>query len=217
MKATIKQLLDYCATQEEAVIAYKASKMILAVHSDNGYCNKKNSQSQAGGHFPLSNNNEHPPTTEQFLPSNDHKRGHVISCGGRIRSTISQRMQGGIFTTNTHWDGPPTTTNFIPNWQFDGQGSNQQQNPAQTNQGNGHVLPLAMWPRSTRSIPYLLVARKDQPRRLFTKHPPPLHHVNVRSESLTKDKDLAEARRQWMEQGQTNSKLTKSWIATRVC
>jgi hypothetical protein len=69
MKATIKQLLDYCATQEEPVIAYKASKMILAVHSNAGYCNKKNSQSQAGGHFFLSNKDKHPPpTTEKFLP-----------------------------------------------------------------------------------------------------------------------------------------------------
>jgi hypothetical protein len=37
---TVKQLLDYCATQEEAIITYNASKMILAVHSDTGYCNK---------------------------------------------------------------------------------------------------------------------------------------------------------------------------------
>jgi hypothetical protein len=44
----------------------------------------------------------------------------------------------------------------------------------------------------------------------FTKHHPPLHHVNVRSEFLTKVKDFAEARRQQMEQGQTNSKLAKS-------
>jgi hypothetical protein len=44
-KATIKQLLDYCATQEEPVIAYKARKMILAVHSNAGYCNEKNSPS----------------------------------------------------------------------------------------------------------------------------------------------------------------------------
>ncbi len=29
-KATIKQLLDYCATQDEAVLTYKASNMILA-------------------------------------------------------------------------------------------------------------------------------------------------------------------------------------------
>jgi hypothetical protein len=44
----------------------------------------------------------------------------------------------------------------------------------------------------------------------FTKHHPPLHHVNVRSEFLTKVKDLVEARCQQMEQGQTNSKLAKS-------
>jgi hypothetical protein len=35
----VKQLLDYCASQEEAIITYNASKMILAVHSDAGYAN----------------------------------------------------------------------------------------------------------------------------------------------------------------------------------
>jgi hypothetical protein len=45
MMKTVKQLLDYCATQEEAIITYNASKMILAVHSDAGYCNKKNAHS----------------------------------------------------------------------------------------------------------------------------------------------------------------------------
>jgi hypothetical protein len=41
----VKQLLDYCATQEEAVITYNASKMILAVHSDAGYADEKKSRS----------------------------------------------------------------------------------------------------------------------------------------------------------------------------
>ncbi len=40
-KEILTQLLDYCATQEEAIITYSASKMILAVHSDAGYCNEK--------------------------------------------------------------------------------------------------------------------------------------------------------------------------------
>jgi hypothetical protein len=66
-KATIQQLLDYCAMQEEPVIAYKASKMILAVHSNAGYCNEKNSQSQARGHFFLSNNNKYPPKIGAIL------------------------------------------------------------------------------------------------------------------------------------------------------
>jgi hypothetical protein len=33
-RATIKQLLDYCTTQDKLLLAYKASKMILAVLSD---------------------------------------------------------------------------------------------------------------------------------------------------------------------------------------
>ena len=51
----------------------------------------------------------------------------------------------------------------------------------------------------------------------FTKHHPPMHHVNVRSEFLSKVKDLAEARRQREELGQTKSQFCNSWIATRVC
>jgi hypothetical protein len=44
----------------------------------------------------------------------------------------------------------------------------------------------------------------------FTKHNPPMHHVNVRSEFLTKVKDLAEARRQKVELGQTKSQFRNS-------
>jgi hypothetical protein len=38
---TAKKLLDYCASQEEAIITYNSSKMILNMHSDAGYLNKK--------------------------------------------------------------------------------------------------------------------------------------------------------------------------------
>jgi hypothetical protein len=62
----IKQLLDYCATQEEAIILYKASKMIFAIHSNAGYCNKKKSQSQAGGHFFSPTAMKPPPTTALY-------------------------------------------------------------------------------------------------------------------------------------------------------
>ncbi len=57
----VKQFLDYCATQDKAVITYNASKMILVAHSDAGYCNKKNVRSRAGGHFSLSNDEIFPP------------------------------------------------------------------------------------------------------------------------------------------------------------
>ncbi len=48
MMKYVKQLLDYCSTQEEAMIIYNASKMILVVHSDMGYANEKKLQSQVG-------------------------------------------------------------------------------------------------------------------------------------------------------------------------
>ncbi len=65
-KQKVKQLLDYCATQEDAIITYSQSKMILNIHSDAEYCNKKKAQSWAGGHFLLSNrDNPPPPTMEQ--------------------------------------------------------------------------------------------------------------------------------------------------------
>jgi hypothetical protein len=64
---TVKQSLDYCVTQEEAIITYSASKMILNVHSDAGYLNEKKACSQAGGHFFLSNNDTSPPNNGAIL------------------------------------------------------------------------------------------------------------------------------------------------------
>ena len=49
------QLLDYIATQEEAVLTNSASDMKLAVHSDASYLSEPLARSRAGGHFFLSN------------------------------------------------------------------------------------------------------------------------------------------------------------------
>jgi hypothetical protein len=63
----VKQLLDYFATQEDEIITYNMSKMILVIHSNAGYCNKKNTHSQAGGHFFLSNDKQFPPNNGAIL------------------------------------------------------------------------------------------------------------------------------------------------------
>ena len=55
MKQT-QQLLDYLATQEDAVLTYNASAMVLAVHSNASYLSEPQARSRAGGHFFLSNN-----------------------------------------------------------------------------------------------------------------------------------------------------------------
>ena len=50
---TAKQLLDYCASQEEAIITYKSSKMILNVHSDAGYLTKRKREAERRTFFPI--------------------------------------------------------------------------------------------------------------------------------------------------------------------
>jgi hypothetical protein len=67
LMAKVKQLLDYCATQEVAIITYNARKMVLTVHSNAGYANEKKARSRAGGHFFLSNNNPNPPNNGAIL------------------------------------------------------------------------------------------------------------------------------------------------------
>jgi hypothetical protein len=57
MRQTL-QLLDYLATQEDAVFSYHASNMVLAVHSNASYLSKPKAQSRAGGHFFLSERTE---------------------------------------------------------------------------------------------------------------------------------------------------------------
>ena len=73
-----KQLLDYVASQEEAVITYSASEMVLAVHSDAGYLSESNARSRAGGHFFLSSDTDIPGNNGAIL-NIAHIIKHVMS------------------------------------------------------------------------------------------------------------------------------------------
>jgi hypothetical protein len=45
------QFLDYAATQDNAILTYKASNMILTIHSNASYLSETKAQSQAGSHM----------------------------------------------------------------------------------------------------------------------------------------------------------------------
>ena len=57
----VKQFLDYAASQEEAIITFNVSGMVLEIHSDSSYLSVKNACSRVGGHHFLSNDEEPPP------------------------------------------------------------------------------------------------------------------------------------------------------------
>jgi hypothetical protein len=88
-RAKVKQLLDYCATQEEAVVTYHASNMVLAVHSDAGYCNETKSRSRAGGHFFLSHDVDIPPNNGAILT--------VATIIKAVMSSAAEAELGAIF------------------------------------------------------------------------------------------------------------------------
>jgi hypothetical protein len=48
----VQHFLDYAATQEPAVTTYRASDMVLAIHSDVGYLNDKEQEAEPGGTIP---------------------------------------------------------------------------------------------------------------------------------------------------------------------
>ena len=64
------QLLDYTATHPNATVHYKASDMILHVHSDASYLFEAKARSRAGGIFFLSNSTNAPKPDPSPPPIN---------------------------------------------------------------------------------------------------------------------------------------------------
>ena len=79
------QLLDYIATQEEAVLTYSASDMKLAVHSDASYLSEPQARIRAGGHFFHSN--------EATIPANN---GAVLNIAHIIKHVMTSATEAEI-------------------------------------------------------------------------------------------------------------------------
>ncbi len=207
---TIKQLLDYCATQEEAIITYSASKMILCIHSDAGYCNEKNTQSRAGGYFFLSNNDQLPPNNGAIMTNATIIKIVMSSAAeaelGALFLNVKEAVYLQQILTKMSYPQPrtPIQTN---NTMAEGVINNKFQ-PKQTK-----VMDMCFhWLRNQEAQGQFRIYWHPEKSNLadyFTKHHPPAHHVNVRAEFLTKVKDLAEARCQ-REQGQTKPQKMQS-------
>jgi hypothetical protein len=63
----VNWLLDYVATNPDAILTYKKSNMVLAVHSNASYLSELAARSQAGGHFFWSSNMDDPSNNGAVL------------------------------------------------------------------------------------------------------------------------------------------------------
>jgi hypothetical protein len=192
----VKQLLDYCATQEDAMITFNASKMILAIHSDAGYANEKKSRSRAGGHFFLSNDDTFPPNN-----------GAILTISTIIKAVMSSAAEAELGALYINAKEAVYLRQIL-----DEMNHPQPRTPMQTDNTTAEgVINKKIQPKRTKAMDMRFHWLRDREAQgqfkiywrpgktnladYFTKHHAPAHHVNVRAEFLTRVKDLVETRR----------------------
>jgi hypothetical protein len=75
--------------QEDAVLSYHASNMVLAVHSNASYLSKPKAQSRVNGHFFLSSNTTIPPNNGAIL-----NIAHIIK---NVMSSATEAKLAGLY------------------------------------------------------------------------------------------------------------------------
>ena len=185
--ARVKQFLDYAATQEPAVTTYRASDMVLAIHSDAGYLNEEGARSRAGGHHFLSENVDN--------PSNN---GAIYNEASIIKSIMSSAAEAEIGALYVNARKGVEERNIL-----EAMGHTQPPTPVQTDNSTADsIVNLRVQPKRTKAMDMRFHWLRDRgvnqkqfkfywrPGSLmrgdyWTKHHPPSHHRHMRSEILT--------------------------------
>ena len=184
--AQTKQLLDYLATQEDAILTYNKSDMVLAVHSDASYLCKPKARSRAGGHFFMSANTTNPPNNGAIL-----NIAHVIK---NVMSSATEAELAALYIMARE----AVYIRII----LEEMGHKQPPTPIQTDNAMADaVINGKIAPKRTKAMDMRFHWRRDQetqqqfrfywrPGKLnyadyWTKHHTSAHHVNMRPEFLT--------------------------------
>ncbi len=181
-----KQFLDYAATQEDAVITYRKSDMVLAIHSDASYLSEPRARSRAGGHFFLSENDQDPSDNGSV-----HTVAKIIKA---VMSSAAEAELGGLFI-NAKTAVPIRTT-------LEELGHKQPPTPIQTDNSTAYgVANNEIQPKATKAMDMRFYWLKDRETRkqfriywragklnrgdYVTKHHPAVHHQTIRPTILT--------------------------------
>ena len=200
----MKQFLDYAASQEEPVLTYRASDMILAGHSDAGYLNERRARSRVGGHWFCSEDRDIP---------NDN--GAVLNIAQVIKAVMSSAAKaelGGLYINARE----AVYLRKI----LEAMGHPQPRTPLQTDNSTAEgVINKNVQPKRTKAMDmrfHWLRDREAQNQfRIYwrrgvqnkadywskTQHPT-AHHRDMRSEILTPLKKLIDFRRKQKERSQ---------------
>jgi hypothetical protein len=181
-----KQFLDYAASQPDAIITYRASDMVLAIHSDASYLSEPKARSRAGGHFFMSENDE--------FPTNN---GAVLNVAVLIKNVMSSAAEaelGAMFINAKQAVHLRRTLEEL--------GHPQPPTPIQTDNTTAQgVVTNNILPKATKSMDMQFHWLRDREFReqfrsywrsgtknlgdYWTKHHPGAHHQSFRPEILT--------------------------------
>jgi hypothetical protein len=192
----VQHFLNYAATQEPAVITYRASDMVLAIHSDAGYLSEEGARSQAEGHHFLSEN-----------VTNPSNNGAIYNKASIIKSVISSATKAEIGALYINARKEVKVRNILEEMAH-----TQPPTPVQTdNLTADGIINLCVQPKLTKAMDmrfhWLRNRGINQKQFRFywhpgtlmladywTKHHPPSHHRHMRSEILTPYKVVMDLR-----------------------
>jgi hypothetical protein len=142
-----KQFLDYASTQEDAVITYHKSDMVLAIHSDASYLSEPKAQSRAGGHYFMSEDVPDPADNGAV-----HTVAKIIKA---VMSSAAEAELGGIFI-NAKIAVPIRTT-------LEELGHKQPPTPIQTDNSTAYgVANNEIQPKATKAMDMQFYWLKDR-------------------------------------------------------
>jgi hypothetical protein len=184
------QFLDYAASQDEAIVTYRASDMKLAIHSDASYLSEPKARSRAGGHMFMAGSEE--------IPINN---GAVLNISQIIKAVMSSAAEaelGALFIN--------AKTAVSMRQTLEEMGHPQPRTPIQTDNSTAHaLLTNRILPKALKAMDMRfnwLRCRDAQGQYRFywrpgtqnladywTKHHPASHHTSFRPQILTSPTD----------------------------
>ena len=189
----VNQFLDYASSHQDAMITYRASDMVLAVHSDASYLSERKARSRSGGHFFMSENDTYPTNN-----------GAVLTVAQIIKAVMSSAAEAelGALYINSREAIPIRHL-------LEEMGHKQPPTPIQIDNSTAlGVVKHTIQPKRTKAMDmrfHWLRCRENQKQfRTYwregttnngdyvTKHHPPIHHQAVRPIYLTSKEKLQE-------------------------
>jgi hypothetical protein len=193
MMIKVRQFLDYAATHPDAILAYYASNMVLAGHSNASYLLESKARSRAEGYFFMSTDTAQPPNN-----------GAVLTIAQIIKAVMTSAAEAetGALYINCREAIPARHT-------LEYMGHPQPPTPMQTDKLKAKDMKYH-WLRDRENqgqFRHYWVPGKENNGDYVTKHHAPIHHQVTRPTFLTGIPTLQALRK----------KLTGILPVARVC